>query len=478
MKDIQDNFDLEKIVQYYLDGKLITWLESHYYDTQAESVRMLNKSDRNLRKRFCQIFDVEYEESENTPKLTELEERNRKLSILKQFTSDPDILGNLGHVAFDQEDLVNLLDDCVRKIYLCNNSFTIPLRVHWKDYIGLGNVEVTFAEKEIVYPDTFVTFNNVHFHPDIENWLHTTADGLYKLSMFSPDKESGEYVSYLLRAAEMGNTDAMVAYSWKCDDRKQWIRKAAELGNGEAIENWSVYQSHDDLRQLYEKAAAYGSMKALWELSSAYQKEWYGCSRDVSTARMLIGISAHSYAEGWSPREYIDYHFFGFGERELMNSSLFTDVEKKNFLYKISKSGSIYGMREEASCILGISDHGIIPKDDSRSQYAINLLEKTARVGDPHCMKLLGDCYAKGIGVQENFNKAEKWYNRAIQYDSFYTFDLAEMYEDKGMRQDALKTYQNFIDITEDFIDVAADREKDRFAKAKERINALESGIG
>ena len=128
-------------------------------------------------------------------------------------------------------------------------------------------------------------------------------------------------------------------------------------------------------------------------------------------------------------------------------------------------------MRNEASCILGISDQGIIPKDDSRSQYAINLLEKTARLGDSESMKLLGDCYAKGIGIQEDFKEAEKWYNRAIQYASSYMFYLAEMYEDKGMRQDALKTYQNFINIAEDY-------QKDDVEKAKERINALESGIG
>ena len=129
-------------------------------------------------------------------------------------------------------------------------------------------------------------------------------------------------------------------------------------------------------------------------------------------------------------------------------------------------------MRNEASCILGISDQGIIPKDDSRSQYAINLLEKTARLGDSESMKLLGDCYAKGIGIQEDFKEAEKWYNRAIQYSSSCMIDLAEMYEDKGMRKDALGIYHKLIDKESRWTD------EQLLAKAKERINALELGVG
>ncbi len=41
----------------------------------------------------------------------------------------------------------------------------------------------------------------------------------------------------------------------------------------------------------------------------------------------------------------------------------------------------------------------------------------------------------------------------------------------KGMRKDALRTYQNFIDIADDW-------QKDDVAKAKERINALKSRVG
>ena len=464
LKDIQDNFDLEKIIQYYLDGKLIAWLESHYYDTQAESMRMLNKSDRHLRKKLCQIFGVEYEEPENTPQLTEIEERNRKLSILKQFTFDPDILGNLDHVAFDQEDLVNLLDDCVRKIYLCNNSFTIPLRVHLKDYIGLGNVEVTFAEKEIVYPNTHVMFfNNVHFNPDIEHWLHTTADGLYKLTMLRPCNHE-ERESYLLRAAEMGNTDAMVEYANHPDEsRHKWFYKAADLGNSLAM-MFLFYRKRDEgndkaARMWLTESIMYGSTKSIDILRDMYQEGRDGYPKDTAKAQMLAGMSAHIADNEYNVPKLIKY----FAKN---------DNERYVFSKKFSKMGYPYSMRMEAQYILGIIGDGS-HKDMSRSQYAIELLEKNARLNaDGESMRQLGECYAKGIGVQENFNAAEKWYNRAIQYNSDYMIDFAEMYEDKGMRKDALGIYHKLIDKASRWTD------EQLLAKAKERINALESGVG
>lgn len=37
LKELQENFDLEKIVGYYYDGKLLTWLTERYYDVGVKS---------------------------------------------------------------------------------------------------------------------------------------------------------------------------------------------------------------------------------------------------------------------------------------------------------------------------------------------------------------------------------------------------------------------------------------------------------
>ena len=60
LQELRENFDLEQITAYFLNGKLETWLEDRYYDEELEQIRKLNKEDSELQKKLCQIFGVEY----------------------------------------------------------------------------------------------------------------------------------------------------------------------------------------------------------------------------------------------------------------------------------------------------------------------------------------------------------------------------------------------------------------------------------
>lgn len=50
LRSLQENFDQEKAVSYFLDGKLQRWLETRYYDEQLELVNQLEKEDAELAK--------------------------------------------------------------------------------------------------------------------------------------------------------------------------------------------------------------------------------------------------------------------------------------------------------------------------------------------------------------------------------------------------------------------------------------------
>ena len=78
------------------------------------------------------IFGVESEVEEIDPE--EIARRQKRLNTLKQYTDDKDILERVDLVAFDQEDLGDLLDEDKTLIYLCANRFTIPLRETDKTY--------------------------------------------------------------------------------------------------------------------------------------------------------------------------------------------------------------------------------------------------------------------------------------------------------------------------------------------------------
>lgn len=136
LQELRDNFDLNQVTAYFMDGKLVTWLSDRYYDEEAEQIESLQKDDSELQKKLCQIFGVEYEEDTMTPE--EIEARNRKLAKLKEITDDEEILANVDHVAFSQEELSDLLDEGVDTIYLCGDDFVIPERVKDKTYIGIN----------------------------------------------------------------------------------------------------------------------------------------------------------------------------------------------------------------------------------------------------------------------------------------------------------------------------------------------------
>lgn len=148
MSEVKENFDTEKIVSHFLEGKLLTWLEARYYEGEAEAISVLSIEDPELAKKLCEIFGVEYEE-ENAVNAEEIAKRNAKIVKLKQYTDDESIIANIDLVAFDQEELADIYDTGAEKIYLCAGEFNIPKSKQDLEYIELGNAVVTGKQKGV-----------------------------------------------------------------------------------------------------------------------------------------------------------------------------------------------------------------------------------------------------------------------------------------------------------------------------------------
>ena len=156
---LKEHFDVESVEKYFHDGKLLIWLEDRYYDDEADSVRAINGNDAYLAAKLCKIFDVE------TPE--DIERRIERLNRLKNYTNDEKILVNVDKVAFDQEDLADLLDEGIDEIYLCNNKFSIPLRVKNKVYIGVGkSIAGIRSDKPVDFDALNIGFKNISFNPE------------------------------------------------------------------------------------------------------------------------------------------------------------------------------------------------------------------------------------------------------------------------------------------------------------------------
>ena len=155
LEDLRENFDLEKAIEYFKSGELLEWLEDRFYDDEAEKIENISPNDKNLSQKLCVALDVECDED------VEFIQRVReKKKILAEKTDDENIIDNATTTALNQDDLANLLHLDYSTIYLCGESFTVPIRVANKKYIGVlstpkikirANSDEELATKNIVF---------------------------------------------------------------------------------------------------------------------------------------------------------------------------------------------------------------------------------------------------------------------------------------------------------------------------------------
>lgn len=191
LEELNESFDFEKLILHYKTGKLLIWLEDRYYDYEAEQLKELNIEEHDFNQKLCDIFKVEHSK-EFEVDIEELERRNKRLSQLKQFTNDEEVLRNIDNVAFNQEELADLLDNEVNSIYLCEEKFNIPLRIENITYIGVNNPIVNINSNNIVnLEDKKIEFKNIKFNKEYETLLNnlnekanesTTYSKVYKTS--------------------------------------------------------------------------------------------------------------------------------------------------------------------------------------------------------------------------------------------------------------------------------------------------------
>lgn len=173
LEELRSYFDVEKILAYFKAGMLLKWLDTWHYTDEADKVRALDENEDNLEE-LCKIFNVEYSSPE------EIEWRTERLNRLKKFTSDPEILSQVDNVAFDNDDLLDILEEeNISDIYLCGSKFTFSsgmLKFENKNYYGVGNVTVKIESNQPVDLDELgLYFENVKFEGNIFEITTPTA---------------------------------------------------------------------------------------------------------------------------------------------------------------------------------------------------------------------------------------------------------------------------------------------------------------
>lgn len=230
LDELKEHFDIGSVVRDFFNGELLAWLEDRYYDEEADAIKKISPDDEFVAQKLCKIFDKESPE--------EIARRRERLERLKKYTSDEKILACVDQVAFDQEDLADLLDEDVKEIFLCANRFIIPLRMKNKNYIGVGQAVAVIRRKEPVdFSALNITFKNISFDDDYEKILDAqrAAKKIQPPAVYSI-RDSVRYSSYsegvvaLSKKAPSFSSKIKIISAGKTIDAKNFFQ-AAEMRN-------------------------------------------------------------------------------------------------------------------------------------------------------------------------------------------------------------------------------------------------------
>lgn len=220
--ELKEHYNAEKVTEYFLNGKLFTWLKDRYYDEEAEQVEKLSEQTNlhNPAAKLGEIFGIEIKESVN---VEELETRREKLEKLRAITSDDEILDNVDSVAFSQEDLGDLLDVAKKNeekkkiIYLCGDKFRIPLSVKNIKYIGVNNPAVSIGGKcETNLEESGISFEKCELPEEIKEKIAAPAksvDSEFKIKVYVPKQTPAVKSNNTVLAADYNGETLYIYFS-------------------------------------------------------------------------------------------------------------------------------------------------------------------------------------------------------------------------------------------------------------------------
>ena len=260
LDELKENFDIESVVGYFNDGRLLNWLQARYYDEEADKISALSKDDPQLQKKLCDIFGVESKGEEID--VEEIANRQERLNRLKQYTDDKEILERVDLVAFNQEDLGDLLDEEKPLIYLCHNKFIIPLRETHKTYIGIGKAVAVIRSEEIVdFEELNIKFENVVFD---DNYTEILKQQDPKSPTFQPKPSKDEDIP-VTEEVEQNSSDFKNDFKLIEDMLDQ-----REFNYGGRLNEWEVVKTF--LQKLEESIIKQKNSEAMTKLAKYYDK--------------------------------------------------------------------------------------------------------------------------------------------------------------------------------------------------------------
>ena len=448
IEELRANFNLESVLGYFANGKLSTWLKDRYYDNEADAIDELSPTDKKLSKKTCSILKVEYSEEVSDIDIESVKRRNEKIALLKQLDESERLIANVDAVAFNQDDLLDILDTGTEKmIYLCQGDFEVPLTIKDITYVGIDNPSVLLrAYDNVDFSSLNLKFVDIYYGWDTSSV--SSADNLYQAeNLFNLGKydESTKMLEKLVRtdnpracwllrvilyfvkterdkaAEDLGKKSADLGYIIACknyiSDAKISLRtleRLSEKGDAIATNSIGIIKESETKVEYYKKAIEQGYFLSEFNLGDCYYNG-DGVEQDLTLAAKWYEKAAergHKFAQNSIGNCY----YYGNGVEE--------NKEKAVYWYKKATESGIADACESLAKCYDLGD-GV----EQNYQKSIEWRQKGAKLGNILSITGLGWHYRYGKGVDQNYQTALEWYKKASELGSAYAQkNIADLY--------------------------------------------------
>lgn len=161
---LREYFDPEKLIEYYIDGRLERWLSVHGYDEMANAIKTVDINAPDTMSQICKILGIEYHDDVSIKNPAFARRTYEKKAILKQITLSKDWINAAARVAFTDDDVTEILAMGYRAVYLCGRKFHIPAEHQNVGYAGIcgfmPEIVIDFPNREEML-EAGIHFENV-----------------------------------------------------------------------------------------------------------------------------------------------------------------------------------------------------------------------------------------------------------------------------------------------------------------------------
>lgn len=477
IEELREHFDLESVLGYFADGRLQTWLRDRYFDDEAQQVSELDPNDSKLVTKICSILGVEAPEQAVNVDVHEINRYNEKRKQLLEKYPEPELLNNIDAVAFNEDDIIQIIEKGIKEIYLIDNEFEFPFELDGGylvlkngsslpytfmsslfdcKFIGKGaTLHIDSKDLRIsnVFRFRFEKINFIFVDEGIEllfkGQVLKDIDAALNLGVYYYDKKDyNKSLDYFLIAGEKGNALAQnqigIFYAEGLGVKQdkvqatEWLKKAAEQGVVLAQrilgDIYSEEEDYTKAAEWYEKAAEQGDADAQSELGIMY-KEGEFISKNINKAIDLLTKASEQGDVRATLTLGTMYHEGEDVEIDIAEALKYFKklYDQDNPKYQ-ELAESFINLYKDAETVLlvGFSFENGEDGFEKNTKKAFACYKYAAENGIALAQSKLGLMYEFGIDVEPDMTKAIEWYKKAAEQRDETAIDrLKELGEKK-----------------------------------------------